>query len=212
MIRPNLHKPGLHRSGLRLATLAFAALALSGCISLLPKSKPAQLYRFGPAPVANAPAPAADAVAVFRARGHFQDEAADDRILTVTGGQAAYIAQSRWVAPAETLFNEAVNNAFDASPIRLLGRGQQGRYAYAIRIDVRTFEARYDAGSNAAPTVVVRLHAALTRNDQSPVGEQDFEVHATASRNRVGAIVAAFDKASKDAIGQLVAWTETKAT
>ncbi|HEX3886782.1 MAG TPA: ABC-type transport auxiliary lipoprotein family protein [Phenylobacterium sp.] len=205
-------RPILHPSRLRWATLAFAALALSGCISLLPKSKPAQLYRFGPTPVASASAPAANAVAVFRANGHFQDEAADDRILTVTGGQAAYIAQSRWVAPAESLFNEAVNNAFDASPIHLLGRGQQGRYAYAIRIDVRSFEARYDAGSDAPPTVVVRLHAALTRNDQSPVGEQDFEVHATASRNRVGAIVAAFDKATKDAIGQLVAWTEKNAT
>jgi ABC-type uncharacterized transport system auxiliary subunit len=60
--------------------------------------------------------------------------------------------------------------------------------------------------------VVVRLHAALVRNDQSAVGEQDFEVHATATRNRVGAIVAAFDQATKDAIAQLVAWTEKNAT
>ncbi|HEY8004035.1 MAG TPA: ABC transporter, partial [Phenylobacterium sp.] len=141
------------RPVLRLAALAACALALSGCISLLPKSKPAQLYRFGPAPsAANAPA-RPGSVAVFRTNGSFQAESSDDRILTVGDGKAAYIAQSRWVAPAEVLFNEAVSQAFDASPVRLIARGQQGRSAYALRIDVRTFETRYDAGPNAAPTV-----------------------------------------------------------
>ena len=36
------------RALLRLALVGLCAVALSGCISLLPKSKPAQLYRFGP--------------------------------------------------------------------------------------------------------------------------------------------------------------------
>ena len=197
---------------LRLTTIGACAVALSGCISLLPKSKPAQLYRFGAAPAA-APVPAKpNAVAVFRTNGSFQGEASDDRILTVTGGKAAYIAQSRWVAPAEILFNEAVVNAFEASPVRLIARGQQGRFAYALRTDVRSFEARYDQGATAAPTIVVRLHAALTRTDQSSVGEQDFEARVPASDNRVGEIVAAYNKAVGDVVGRLVAWTETVAT
>ena len=198
---------------LRLATIGVCALALSGCISLLPKSKPAQLYRFGATPAA-APATAArpNAVAVFRTNGSFQGEAADDRILTITGGKVAYIAESRWVAPAETLFNEAVANAFDASPVRLIARGQQGRTAYALRLDVRDFETRYDHGAKAAPTVVVRLHAALTRSDQTSVGEREFEARAPASDNRVSAIVEAYDKAVADVIGKLVAWTEASAT
>jgi cholesterol transport system auxiliary component len=104
------------------------ALALSGCISLLPKSKPAQLYSFAPPP-AKAAAASANAVAVFRSNGQFQEEASDDRILTMSNGKAAYIAETRWVAPAETLFNESLANAFDASPIRLIARGQQGRFA-----------------------------------------------------------------------------------
>src|SRR6185312_15473400 len=163
MIRPNL---------LRLAGVALCAAALSGCISLLPKSKPAQLYRFGVPTAAAAPAaPAPNAVAVFLTNGTFQEEASDDRILTVSGGKAAYIAQSRWVAPAEVLFDQAVGKAFDASPVRLIARGQQGRFAYALRLDVRDFETRYDSGSKDAPTVVVRLHAALTKSDQSSVGE-----------------------------------------
>jgi cholesterol transport system auxiliary component len=203
------------RRTLRLAAFASCALALSGCISLLPKTKPAQLYRFGPAPAAAA-APArrgagVGTVAVFRTNGAFQEEAADDRILTMSGGKAAYIAQSRWVAPAETLFSEAASNAFDASPVRLIARGQQGRFAYALRIDVRSFEARYDGGSDAAPTVVVRVHAALSKSDQTSVGEQDFEASVPASDNRVGAIVAAFDKATAAVIGKLVTWTEATA-
>jgi cholesterol transport system auxiliary component len=187
------------------------SLALSGCISLLPKTKPAQLYRFAPAPSAPAAPSPPNAVAVLRTNGKFQEEASDDRILTVTGGKAAYIAESRWVAPAETLFDEAMFNAFDASPIRLIARGQQGRFAYVLRTDVRSFEARYDSGPKAPPTVVLRVHAALTHADQSSVGEQDFEVRVPAGDNRVGAIVAAFSKASSDVIGQLVAWTEKNA-
>jgi cholesterol transport system auxiliary component len=194
---------------LRLTVVAICAAALSGCISLLPKSKPAQLYRFaGPAAAAPAKPPGPNAVAVFLTNGSFQEESSDDRILTMTGGKAAYIAQSRWVAPASVLFDEALSHAFDASPVRLIARGQQGRAAYALRIDVRTFESRYDAGEKGAPTVVVRVHAALTRSDQSGVGEQDFDARVPAAGNRVGAIVAAYTQAVGDTVGKIVAWTQ----
>jgi cholesterol transport system auxiliary component len=210
MIRPVLPK-GFGR----LVAIGFCAVALSGCISLLPKSKPAQLYRFGMGEAAQAsPAAASPArtVAVYRTNTRFQEEASDDRILTVSGGKAAYIAQSRWVAPAEVLFDQAVAQAFDASPVRLIGRGQQGRFAYALRLDVRDFEARYDSGPKDAPTVVVRVHAALTKSDQSNVGEQDFEARVPAADNRVGEIVSAYNKAVTQVLGKLVSWTEANAT
>jgi len=215
MIRPVVSKAfGLKAFG-RLVAIGFCAVALSGCISLLPKSKPAQLYRFGMGEAAQA-SPAAPArpraVAVYRTNTRFQEEASDDRILTISGGKAAYIAQSRWVAPAEVLFEQAVAQAFDASPVRLISRGQQGRFAYALRLEVRNFETRYDSGPKAAPTVVVRLHAALTKSDQSSVGEQDFEARVPAADNRVGEIVGAYDKAVREVIGKLVAWTEANAT
>ena len=149
---------------------------------------------------------------MFRTNGQFEEEAADDRILTISGGKAAYVAESRWVAPAQVLFDQAVANAFDASPVRLIARGQQGRAAYALRIDVRSFEARYDAGPKDAPTIVVHVHAALTKSDQSSVGENDFEARVPASDNRVTAIVGAYDKAVNEVIGKIVAWTEAKAT
>ena len=195
-----------------LLALTVSAVALSGCISLLPKSKPAQLYSFVPPPAAAGQAATGAGVAVFRTNGSFQEESAADRLLTITSGHAAYIADSRWVAPASVLFDEAVSQAFDASPIRLIARGQQGRFAYALRLDVRDFETRYDAGPDAAPTVVVRVHAALNRADQTTVGEQIFESRVPAGDNRVGAIVAAYNKALAEVIGKLVGWTEASAT
>jgi cholesterol transport system auxiliary component len=206
MIRPTLRFAPIFKA----VGVAAIALALSGCISLLPKSKPSQLYRFGQ--------PAAEAVTrqatvgVFQANGLFPNEAAGDRILTMNDGKAAFIAQSRWIAPASVLWTEAVQSAFDADPgkVRLNVRGQAGRSEYVLRLDVRSFEARYDRGAANAPTVVVRVRGVMSKMDMSKVNEQIFEVKTQASDNRVGAIVAAYDKAVVDILGQIVTWTNEK--
>ena len=209
MIRAALRLPNLFR----LIGVGACALALSGCISLLPKTKPSQLYRFGQSAAASAPGPVGGTVGVFLSNGSFPNEAAGDRILTITGGKAAFVAQSRWVAPAGVLFNAAVANAFDADTgrIRLISRGQQAKIGYALRLDVRNFETRYDAGPEAAPTVVVRVRAVLTSADLSKTAEQIFEVSTRAGDNRVGAIVSAYDKSLADVLGQVVAWTNANA-
>lgn len=201
------------RTLIRTAAIAACALALSGCISLLPKSKPVQLYRFGATPAAaSAPVPTGT-VGIFRANGIFQGESAGDRILTVRGGKAAFVAQARWVAPASVLFDEAVLAAFDADPgrARLISRGEQGKADYALRVDVRNFETRYDAGPHAAPTVIVRIRAAMSKADRSDGGETILEARVPASDNRVGAIVDAYDKALAEVLGKLVAWTNQNA-
>jgi cholesterol transport system auxiliary component len=194
-----------------LGVLACAA-ALSGCISLLPKTKPAQLYRFdGAAPAAAAPAAANGATfAVQKGVGSFDRAAASDRILTLEGDKAAYIAEARWVAPAAVLFDQALMRAFDDNPgpARLLGRGQRAaRTAYALRLDVRDFATVYTQGPKAAPTVVVRVRADLSKvEDQAVVGDQMFEAKVRAGDNRVAAIAAAYDQAVGEVLGKLVAW------
>jgi cholesterol transport system auxiliary component len=198
----------------RLAAVGLAALALSGCISLLPKTKPSHLYRFGQPAGAQAMTAAPGQVGVFRTNATFQRESAGDGILTITNGQAAYISETRWVAPAAILWDEAVLAAFDADPgpIRLISRGEPATAAYILRLDVRNFEARYDHGAKAAPTVVVRVRAAMTRGtDRSTVAERIFEKQVTASDNRVGAIVPAYDKAVAEVLGEVVAWTTEQA-
>lgn len=200
------------RPFLKFAAAALLAGGLSGCISLLPKTKPAQLYRFGVAPAAAASPARPEAIGVFRAGGVFQREAAGDRILTVTGERAAYVADARWVAPAEVLFEEAVASAFDsaAGRVRLVARGEPTHSDYALRLDVRNFETDY--GEGRAPTVLVRVRAVLSRDSShAPVAEQVFEAHAPAAQNRVGAIVAAYDKALSQVLAQVVAWTNSSA-
>jgi cholesterol transport system auxiliary component len=196
----------------RLGLAGLLALALSGCISLLPKSKPADLYRFGgPLNAAQAAPGPEGKVGVFRTRSEFQRESAGDRILTVTNGNVAYIAGSRWVAPAAVLWDEAVLAAFDADPgpVRLVSRGEPAAAAYLLRVDVRNFEAHYDDGPKAAPTVLVRVRATMMKGaDRNGVVEQIFESKVRADDNRVTAIVAAFDKAVRDVLGQLVTWTD----
>jgi len=197
---------------LRLSILALCAVALSGC-ALLGGGKPAHLYRFGQSAAGEAaPAPAA-AVTVFRGPGAFQREAAGDRILTVTGGKAAFVAETRWVAPAQVLFNQAVTAAFDADPgpVRLVGRGEPGGADYVLRLDVRTFETRYDRGAKAAPVVVVRVRAALTSSKAQFVREEMFEAQVRAGDNRVAAIVDAYDAAVAEVLGKTVAWTNATA-
>ena len=194
---------------LRLGLAGALALALSGCISLLPKSKPAQLYRLAPSAGAPKAPMAANAIGVFSGGGEFQHESAGDRIFTVTGDRAAYIADARWAAPAQLLVDEAVDAAFEGSGghVRLVPRGAPTPTDYVLRLDVRNLEARYEAGANAAPTVVVRLHAALTRDrSRTLVSEQVFDARVRATDNRIGAIVEAYNAALGQVLTQLVAW------
>ena len=199
----------------RLGVLGLAGLSLAGCISLLPKSKPAQLYRFGTPPGASAPAATpAGRIGVFWGGGDFPREAAGDRMLTVTAGHAAYIAQSRWVTAAEVLWQQAVEQAFEsgAGHVRLVPRGAPAPTDYVLRLDVRSFEARYDQGAKAAPAIVVRVHATLTRDRaRTVVAEKVFESTVRAGDNRVSAIAGAFDQGAGQVLGEIVSWTDSAA-
>lgn len=191
--------------------LTAAAVALAGCITLLPDEKPAQLYRFDGA-IQAPPSAQAGHFTVARLGGSFTQSASNDRIQTVTGSRVAYIADARWVSPASVLFNEALSRAFDTDPgpARLLTRGDFGKADYVLRVDVTQFEANYDQGSRAAPEIAVSLRATLTGPDRALAGSRYFEARVRARDNRVAAIVAAYDQAVGQALGELVAWTNDK--
>lgn len=196
---------------LRVGGVVALALSLSACISLFPKADPAQLYRFDgepPTPEQSAGRPAAR-FGVVRAGGTFARAASSDRILSITGAQAAYIAESRWVSPAVTLFDEALAQAFDnnAGAARLVSRGEAARADYSLRVDVTRFEAVYDQGPKAAPMIVVSLRVALMKPDRTLAGADLIEAQVRAGDNRVSAIVDAFDKAVGQALNGLVGWT-----
>lgn len=201
------------RRAIAAAALLATSLALSGCITLFPKATPVQLYRFAAAAPAAQPVSGAAAFNLQRSATIFLRAAQSDLILTTSGPEIAYIAGSRWVSPASVLFDEAVDRAFDASggPAHIVPRGEMGSSGASLKLDVQAFEARYSGAKDAAPTVVVRVQGLLVRaSDRHVLAEKIFEVQKPADTNRVSAIVAAFDAATTDVIGQIVSWTSAE--
>ncbi len=193
---------------LKSLAVVSVAVGLAGCVSLFPKAKPAQMYRFG---VAAAPstAVAPTGARIARTPTAFTLPAAGDRMLTVNGQEIAYIAEARWVAPAALMFDDAVERAFDGRPTgpRLITRGDLQTADVALRLDVDTFEARYLGGMEAAPTVVVSMRATLVRSrDRTVLGEKVFTAQKRAVDNRVGPIAEAYDEAVQESIGGMVDW------
>jgi len=197
------------RIPLRSLAVAAAAVALTGCISLFPKTEPAGLYRFGHA-AAESSRPATDkGFGVYKTPTVFTRAAMSDRLLSVTNGEAAYIADARWVSPAIVLFDEAVARAFEseASRARLVTRGEALKAAMALRLEVRSFETDYVNGPKAAPEVLVEIRAVMTRsNDRALLGDKVFVARVKAADNRLSAIVPAYDQAVGQALSEIVDW------
>lgn len=199
----------------RLTGALAAAALLSGC-ALLSTPDPVQMYRFGASEAAmqaTSPAPAGTLRPVSMRRIQFSEAARGDRILAVTGTQAAYLAGARWVSPADQLFTEALERAFSdqSRATRLIGPREFSRSALALDIDVRSFEARY-AHEGATPAAHVAVRARILQSPgREVVDERIFTVSLPAADNRVSAIVAAFDAAVADVSSQIIAWTDTAA-
>ena len=197
----------------KLAFTAAAVLALGGC-ALLSTPDPVQTYRFGGPAAASA---AAEGQAGLRQvnlrRVQFPEAVEGDRLLGVTGTETAYIAGARWVSPASDLYMESLENAFSAQAkrVRLIGPRELIRGEHSLDIDMRAFEARYEA-PGAVPTVVVTARARLLAlPDRTVAAERTFTVQQPAAANRVSAIVEAFDIATRDLNTQIVAWTDASA-
>ncbi len=195
------------------AAAVLACALLGGCVTLLPKATPSTLYKLSieTRPIER-PA-GAPVINVLRAPTSFSRMSSGDQIITVTGAETASIASARWVAPAQTMFDESMASAFDASPtIRLSTRGSATPPDRILRVEVRTFEARYLAGQKAAPTVMVEMKAILTYPTASPdVKEHIFRAQSVARDNRVSAIVEAYGVATSTVLNDLVGWTDSAA-
>ncbi|HEV7354297.1 MAG TPA: ABC-type transport auxiliary lipoprotein family protein [Brevundimonas sp.] len=184
------------------------AAAVSGC-ALLSTPEPVQMYRFGASDPVTGVAPDG-AIALELRPVQFSEASADDRILAVTGPEAAYIGGARWVERAQDLYQESVENAFaaEATRVRLGGRRELSRSPQVLDLDVRTFEARYPA-PGATPTVRIAVRARLLdRDDREVVADEVFTVEQPAAGNRVSAIVSAFDAAVLQVNRDIVRWTE----
>lgn len=191
-----------------------AGAALSGC-AVLSDPDPVQLYRFGSQTQEAPRPPAAGAPIPLLVRPvDFPEAVRGDRILGVTGYEAAYIGGARWVSPARELYTSSLEAAFatQATRVRAIGQREASTAQRTLDINIQSFEAQY-AAPETAPEVVVSARARLLRYPERTVmSETSFTVRQPAAANSVSAIVEAFDIAVRDLNTQLVAWTETIAT
>ena len=197
-----------------LASLILAG-CLSGCITLLPKEHPVQLYRFGANREATTPPPRLSGTpfTVRAAVGAFDRASAGDKILTVTGEATAYIADARWVASAQSLFESAMIARFDASggPAALLDRGELATSDYRLVVSVQRFEVIYARAEAEPPVIDIQIDASLEpARDPKTRQARIFEARAPAGANTLAAIVGAYSQGVGEVLGQLVAWVNAK--
>ena len=196
-----------------LTLVASVALGAGGCVSILPKQPPVQLYQFGQAPPPSvAPPVQPQALSVILSQVTLPRAAIGDGILTLRGDEAAYIAGARWLTPAALMLQEEVQRSFEAQAVRvrLIDRSQLGAASALLRLDGLEFDARYDPATPGPPVVVVSLRATLARADGRKLVRQCFIVQRPASEDRVSAIVSAYDAAVGEVLGEVVGWTESQ--
>ncbi len=205
--------------GLATSLSLGATLSLTGCVTLLPKQKPVQLYRFSynPAslgkdsevsqvPLTPTPIPLAMSVIAF------PQASSGDRVLTSENSQLSYVADSRWAVPAQVLFNEAISDGFARA-----GRGLEveargpGSASYRLELNVRKFETDYRRGK---AMVAVDMDARLVRlSDHAIVGQRYVTADVGLQHNDMTDMVEAYNKATTQAVLALVDFTqETLAT
>lgn len=197
------------------ATALLAAGGLAGCVSLFPKTPPVQLYSIGrlpPTDTGQGLATEREPVGVVLSGVELRQAAMGDMILTVSGAETAYIAGARWTTPAALMLQEDAERAFAVrgQGVRLLHRGEIGAASALLRLDFGDFEARYDT-PGGAPSVLVSVDAALQSTAGRSLVTKTFTVREPASADRIGPIVAAFDKATVEALAQVVDWTDAEA-
>ncbi|WP_396593926.1 ABC-type transport auxiliary lipoprotein family protein [Brevundimonas sp. R86498] len=194
-----------------LFAAALAAVSLSGC-ALLASPDPVQLYRFGVVD-GGSPVTVAEPLELRLRAVEFPEATRGDRLLGVTGSEAAYIAGARWVSPASQLYSTGLESTFgaEARTVRLIGRRELTPVTRVLDVDVRAFETRYET-AGGVPEVVVTVRGRLLRfPERTVLAEQTFSVSRPAGENRISAIVAAYDAATRDVNSQIVAWSEANA-
>jgi len=189
--------------------LAAVLLLPAGCGGLLPKPlPPPALYRLTalpPAAGAVAPLPLQLLVDVPSAPAALDTE----RIALSRGPNSIdYFANAAWTDRAPLLIQSLlVESLENAGRIRGVARQSAELRADALLMaDLRRFEAVY-AGKDA-PEVHVELECRLVRMPERTIlAEKLFDGSAPAAENETPAIVAAFDTAWHQVMGDIATWT-----
>jgi cholesterol transport system auxiliary component len=185
---------------------AAAALLAAGCAGLHSSEQATQVYTLEPAWPAT-PARVTATVTLQVPRPLAAPGLDTNRIALTRGAQRLdYYAASSWPGPLPDFLQSLALDALRAS-----GRFravQADTVAFAadqvLQIEVRRCQAEY--AGDGPPVAHVQLVATLgQRSDRSLIAGVSAESTAPAAENRMQAVVAAFQRALSEALGQLVA-------
>ncbi len=202
---------------LKTASILGAALTLTGCVTLLPKTKPAQLYRFAYTPErveqkAQAAATAGAAVGtaptgIVFGTVTFPQDSAGDRIVTVEGSQVAYVAEARWTSAASGMFKDAISTGFarGGQTVTLEPRGPTAAN-FRLDISVRKFETDY---THNRPTISVALDARLIRlSDRMVVGQKFISADVAVRKSDMSLMADGYNQATTQVVTGLIDFSE----
>ena len=182
-------------------------ITLTSCGGLLETTLPApQAYVLRLAPNPNAAVPTANVGSVQVHRPEAGPGLDSDRIVLLRSEQRfdSYAA-SRWAAPAPVMVESMILQALraDGAFASVLGDNSPYSPQYDLRVTLRRFEADYSSGGGV-PTVYVTLDATLGRHrDRELVANFAVQQSVRADEDRMGAVVAAFEKATSAAVHAL---------
>lgn len=195
---------GRNRSRRAGALLAAGMLMLlEGCGGLRSSAEPDRLYVLNVAVPATGAQPATRGVLIVP-RPAVQPGLDTDRIaLTRRGNEFDYYAASRWSGTlSQVLGAFAVQSlAGSFATVTSAERGA-GPGDFELLLTVRHFEAEY--GAQAAPVIHVAIDCLLVASAPRRVlGSCNADVREPAAENRMAAIVAAFERATQQALEQV---------
>lgn len=200
----------LLRRGLLVAALSLAPLGLlGGCAGLVGRDRGGDRGAYALQPGRASPGPR---VAWQLVVEQPQAPSLLDRnriALQRPDGQLAYFAEASWSDRLTALVQSLLLQTFGDSGriVGLAGDALTLQADYQLRCGIRAFQAVY-AATGQAPEIRIALGAQLVRLPQRvAVQARLFEARATAERDGMAAIAAAFDTAFTEIQGALVDWT-----
>lgn len=195
---------------MRLAALLVPLLILSGCFSgLQSRTPPLQRYLLQLPPAASPPAALAHGVALQVQPPVAAPGLNSDAIAVLRAGDRLdYFRGVVWATTAPVMVQEMVIEALRRAGRFSAVEPEASSFAapYFLSLELAHFEARYDDA--AAPSVRVVLVCTLgRRSDGTVLASWRPEGRATAAEDRMQAVIAAFQRATDEALTQLSAIT-----
>lgn len=194
----------------RAFLLAAALLGVPPGCSVLPAPPVAQIYRLSPQPE-DPPSRAIPHSKLTIDLPVASQSLDTDRIALAQGRtRFDYYANSVWTDRLPVLLQTLLVEAFEADGrIAEFNRDIYGlAHGNLLRTEIRRFEAQYAGPATGPPEVVVVLGLRLSTGPEGRlVGHRLVSARVQASRDKLDAIVTAFDAAIGEALAQSVTWT-----